>query len=365
MGLKRTAFYDIHCALGAKMVAFAGFAMPVHYATGIVEEHKRVRNAVGVFDVSHMGEVEVYGPDALAFVQKVTVNDAAKLTPGRVQYSAMCYDDGGIVDDLLVYCLEPQRYMLVINAANIEKDVAWVNKHRSGNVTLDNRSDAISLLAVQGPASRSVLQKLTSLDLSTLPYYHCTTGELAGVPMLISRTGYTGELGYELYFSSDVSTGKKVWDAIMEAGKDFAITPVGLGARDTLRLEMGFCLYGNDIDQSTHPLEAGLGWITKLDKGEFFGRAALVKAKAEGLKRRLVGFTLSDKAFPRHGYSIHANGKKIGDVTSGTFSPVLERGIGMGYVAIEYAQAGTTLVVNARGKDVPAVVTTLPFVKKS
>ncbi|MER3524721.1 MAG: glycine cleavage system protein T [Ignavibacteria bacterium] len=363
--MKRTAFYDRHRALGAKMVEFAGFEMPVQYPTGIVEEHKRVRAAVGLFDVSHMGELEVYGPEALAFVQKVTVNDVAKLTPGRVQYSAMCYDNGGIVDDVLVYCLEPQRYMLVINAANIEKDVAWLNKHRSGNVTLDNRSDAMSLLAVQGPHSRFVLQKLTSLDLSTLPYYHCTTGELAGVSMLISRTGYTGELGYELYFPSDVVTGKKVWDAIMEAGKEFAITPVGLGARDTLRLEMGFCLYGNDIDQTTHPLEAGLGWITKLDKGEFLGRAALMKAKAEGLRRRLVGFTLSDKAFPRHGYSIHANGKKIGDVTSGTFSPILEQGIGMGYVGVDYAQAGTALAVNVRGKEVPAVVTTLPFVKKS
>jgi aminomethyltransferase len=364
MSLKRTAFYDIHTALGAKMVEFAGFAMPVHYPTGIVEEHKRVRTSVGVFDVSHMGEVELRGPDALACVQKVTVNDASKLTPGRVQYSAMCYDDGGIVDDLLVYCLEKDRYMLVVNAANIEKDVAWLKQNLSGNVVLENRSDDISLLAVQGPNSRATLQKLTTVNLSAIEYYHFTKGILAGVEMIISRTGYTGELGFELYFPSDVATGKRVWDAVMEAGKEFGITPVGLGARDTLRLEMGFCLYGNDIDQTTNTLEAGLGWITKFDKGDFIGKAALLKAKAEGLKRKLVGFTLSDKAFPRHGYAIHLNGSKIGEVTSGTFSPILDKGIGMGYISAQYAKPGSEVAVVIRGKEVPAIVTTLPFIKK-
>lgn len=364
MSLKRTAFYDIHKALGAKIVEFAGFEMPVHYPTGIVEEHKRVRTSVGVFDVSHMGEVEVIGPDALAFVQKVTVNDASKLTPGRVQYSAMCYENGGIVDDLLVYCLGNDRYMLVINAANIDKDVAWLKQNLTGNVRLENRSDQVSLLAVQGPNSRAALQKLTSVNLASIEYYHFVEGSLAGVEMIISRTGYTGELGFELYFPSNAETGKRVWNAIMEAGKEFNITPVGLGARDTLRLEMGFCLYGNDIDQTTHTLEAGLAWITKFDKGDFNGKPALLKAKTEGLKRKLVGFTLSEKAFPRHGYAIHANGTKVGDVTSGTFSPILDKGIGMGYVSVEYAKPGTEVAVLIRGREVAATVATLPFIRK-
>ncbi len=364
MSLKRTAFYTIHKALGARMVEFAGFEMPIHYPTGIVEEHKRVRTSVGVFDVSHMGEVEVHGPDALAFVQKVTVNDASKLTPGRVQYSAMCYENGGIVDDLLVYCLGRDRYMLVINAANITKDVAWLTQNLAGDVQMENRSDEISLLAVQGPNSRAVLQKLTTVNLAGIEYYHCVKGTLAGVEMLISRTGYTGELGFELYFASDEQTGARVWDAVMEAGKEFTIAPVGLGARDTLRLEMGFCLYGNDIDQTTNTLEASLGWITKFDKGDFIGKAALLKAKAEGLKRKLVGFTLSGKAFPRHGYAIHANGTKIGEVTSGTFSPILDKGIGMGYVGVDYARPGTAVAVAVRGQEVPATVTTMPFIKK-
>lgn len=364
MALKRTAFYDLHLAHGAKMVEFAGFEMPIHYPTGIVEEHKRVRQGVGLFDVSHMGELIVHGPDALAFVQKVTVNDVSKLTPGRVQYSAMCYNNGGIVDDLLVYCLDVNRYMLVVNAANIAKDVEWLRKNLSGNVVLEDRSDSISLLAVQGPQSLATLQKLTSADLSSLAYYHFVQGKLAGVDMTISRTGYTGELGFELYFPADVETGKRVWEAVMEAGREFNITPVGLGARDTLRLEMGFCLYGNDIDETTNPLEAGLGWITKLDKGEFNGRAALLKAKSEGLKRKLVGFTVAEKAFPRHGYAIHANGRAIGHVTSGTFSPILEKGIGMGYVAVEHAAAGNQVEIIIRGKGVPATVTSLPFVNR-
>jgi aminomethyltransferase len=362
MSLKRTAFYDIHVALGAKIVPFAGFEMPVHY-TSIIEEHKRVREGVGVFDVSHMGEIEVFGKDALAFVQKITVNDAAKLTDGRVQYSAMCYDDGGIVDDLLVYHMG-DHFMLVVNAANIDKDFAWMQRNCFGDVLLKNRSDEISLLAVQGPKSLATLQKLTSVDLSSIPYYHFRKGTLAGVEMIISRTGYTGELGFELYFRSDLPTGKKVWDAVMAAGKEFAIGPVGLGARDTLRLEMGFCLYGNDIDQTTNPLEAGLGWITKLDKSDFNGKSVLLKAKAEGLRRKLVGFTLAEKAFPRHGYTIHANGEKIGEVTSGTHSPILDKGIGMGYVRTAEAKPGTTIAVNIRGKNIPATVTALPFIKK-
>lgn len=369
MSLKRTAFYDIHKSLGAKIVEFAGFEMPIQYA-GIIEEHKRVRETVGVFDVSHMGEIEVHGKDALAFVQKITVNDASKLTKGRVQYSAMCYDDGGIVDDLLVYNMG-DRFMLVVNASNIEKDFAWMQKNLCGDlpdgqagVELKNRSDEISLLAVQGPKSLDTLQKLTKLNLAEIPYYHFVEGDLAGVKMIISRTGYTGELGFELYFASDVATGKSVWEAVFDAGKEFSIAPIGLGARDTLRLEMGFCLYGNDIDQTTHPLEAGLGWITKLDKGDFNGRTALVKAKAAGVKRKLVGFAVNDKAFPRHGYAIHSNGAKIGDVTSGTFSPILDKGIGMGYVPISFAKAGTSLNVLIRNREVASTVTPLPFIKK-
>jgi aminomethyltransferase len=362
MALKRTAFFDIHKSLGAKLVEFAGFEMPIQYA-GIIEEHKRVRETVGVFDVSHMGEIEVHGKDALAFVQKITVNDASKLTKGRVQYSAMCYDDGGIVDDLLVYNMG-KHFMLVVNASNIEKDFAWMQHNIFGDVTLKNQSDEISLLAVQGPKSVETLQKLTTCKLSELPYYHFVEGELAGVRMIISRTGYTGELGFELYFPSDTTTAMKVWQAVFDAGKDFNIAPIGLGARDTLRLEMGFCLYGNDIDQTTHPLEAGLGWITKLDKGDFHGKNVVMKAKAEGIKRKLVGFTLNDKAFPRHGYAIHSNGEKIGDVTSGTFSPILDKGIGMGYVPIAHTKAGTTLHVMIRNKEVAATITALPFIKK-
>jgi len=363
MDLKQTAFYGIHQRLGAKIVEFAGFEMPVQYG-GIVEEHRLVRESVGVFDVSHMGEVEIRGSDTLAFIQKITVNDAAKLTEGRVQYSAMCYRDGGIVDDLLVYH-RGDHMMLVINAANVGKDIAWMRDNLAGNVTLTNRSDEISLLAIQGPQSLKTLQKLTRTDLSSLQYYHSVRGSVAGVDMLISRTGYTGELGFEIYFPSDVPTGEKIWSAVMEAGKEFGIGPVGLGARDTLRLEMGFCLYGHDIDRTTHPLEAGLGWITRLDKGDFNGRAVIQKAREEGLKRKLVGFTLDDKAFPRQGYPLHADGMPTGIVTSGTFSPVLGKGIGMGYVRTEHAKPGTAIAVIIRSKPVPATVVALPFIKKT
>ena len=363
MSLKRTPLYAAHARAGAKIVPFAGYEMPIQYS-GIVEEHRTVRQSVGVFDVSHMGEVEVRGKDALAFVQKITVNDASRLVPGRVQYSAMCYPEGGIVDDLLVYNMG-DTYMLVINASNIAKDVDWMTSHLSGDVTLKNRSDEIALIAIQGPRSLETLAKLTAVDLASLPYYHCVRGSLAGAEMVISRTGYTGELGFELYFPADVALAEKIWDLLMESGKPFGIRPVGLAARDTLRLEMGFCLYGNDIDQSTHPLEAGLGWITKLDKGEFNGRAALLAAKEKGLTRKLVGFAMQDKAFPRHGYAIHAGGTPTGTVTSGTFSPILDRGIGMGYVGIEHAKTGSMLEIIIRDRAVPASVVPIPFVKKS
>lgn len=343
------------------MVEFAGFEMPIQYS-GIIEEHRRVRESVGVFDVSHMGQIEIRGENALDFLQKITTNDAERLSDGRVQYSAMCYDDGGIVDDLLVYDLG-DMYMLVVNASNIEKDFSWLQSQIKGDVSLANRSDDYSLLAVQGPKSLATLQKLTRVDLSSIQYYHARKGVLSGVEMIISRTGYTGELGFELYFPSEPALGKKVWDDIMEAGKEFAIGPVGLGARDTLRLEMGFCLYGNDIDKATNPLEAGLGWITKLDKGDFIGKHAIVKAKKQ-LNRKLVGFTLSEKAFPRHGYPINADGKHIGDVTSGTFSPILDKGIGMGYVPVQYSKPGTSISINIRNKEIGATVTAVPFIKK-
>ncbi len=360
--MKKTAFYDNHIAMGAKMVEFAGFQMPLQYS-GIIQEHKRVRSTVGVFDVSHMGEFEVRGAGAADFVQRMTTNDVSKLSEGRVQYSTMCYDHGGIVDDLLVYHLG-DAFMLVVNAANIGKDFAWLKEHLAPDAELVDRSDETSLLAVQGPRSRDTLKKVTDAPLDDLAYYHWVRGKIAGLEVLISRTGYTGELGYEVYMFADPLSNGKLFDAIMEAGKEFDIEPVGLGARDTLRLEMGYCLYGNDIDETTNPLEAGLGWITKLNKGEFTGRAALLKAKEEGLRRRLVGMMVDAKAFPRHGYEITAEGKPVGKVTSGTFSPILEKGIAMGYVPIELAAEGTALGIVIRGNAVDAKVVKLPFLQK-
>lgn len=362
--MKKTAFYQLHKDFGAKIVEFAGYEMPIQYS-GIIDEHKCVRNAVGVFDVSHMGEFIVKGKDALALVQKVTTNDASKLPVGKVQYSAMCYPDGGIVDDLLVYNFG-DHFMLVVNASNIEKDFKWIQSNiGSLHVELSNQSDSFSLLAVQGPNSLKTLQKLTSVPLETISYYGFKNGTLAGFEMIISRTGYTGELGYELYFPFDPAMGKKVWDAIFSAGKEFGIQPIGLGARDTLRLEMGMCLYGNDIDQTTNPIEAGLGWITKLDKENFNAKDILVKTKTEGPKRKLVGFVIGeDKAIARHGFEIHANGSRIGIVTSGSISPVLERGIGMGYVSSTYAAPDSPIEIVIRNKNVGARVVKIPFLKK-
>lgn len=360
--MKRTPFFSIHQRLGAKIVPFAGYEMPVQYS-GIVEEHHTVRNTVGVFDVSHMGEFFVEGPQALSFLQQVTINDVSKLVPGKAQYSAMCYDNGGIVDDLLVYRLAEDSFMVVVNAANIDKDWEWMKSHCPSEVKFENKSDNIALLAIQGPKSQVTLQKLTQVNLSSIPYYHFVQGTLAGVDMIISRTGYTGELGFEIYF--DGVHAENIWDAIFDAGKEFNIAPIGLGARDTLRLEMGYCLYGNDIDQTTHPLEAGLGWITKLDKGEFIGKAAIQQAKADGLKRKLVGLMLNDKAIPRHGYSIIlADGFAIGTVTSGTFSPSLGKGIAMGYVSLSHSTVGSPVYIEVRGKKVEARVVQTPFLKK-
>lgn len=361
--LKRTAFYDIHAALGAKIVPFAGYEMPVSYK-GIVAEHTAVRERVGLFDVSHMGEVTVRGEGALEFVQKITVNDASALAEGQAQYSAMCRPDGGIVDDLLVYRRAANDFLLVINASTAAKDFAWMEQNLVPNVTLENRSDDYSLLAVQGPRALETVQKLTDTKLDAIEYYHFATGTIAGEQAIISRTGYTGEVGFELYISSDKEVSERVWNAIMEAGAEFGIEPAGLGCRDTLRLEMGYCLYGNDIDESTNPIEAGLGWITKLDKGEFNGRDVLAKVKEEKPRRRLVGFEMGDRAIPRQHYRIVAEGREVGEVTSGTSSPSLGKGIGMGYVETAYAKTGTPIAIVIRDKEVPATVVKMPFLKK-
>lgn len=361
--LQRTALLDVHIALGAKIVPFAGFEMPVYYK-GIVAEHTAVRERVGIFDVSHMGEVLVRGPRALDFVQKITVNDASTLADGQAQYSAMCLENGGIIDDLLVYKRGENDFLLVINASNIAKDFAWMQANAFDGVDLQNVSDNYTLLAVQGPRSVELLQKLTDVDLSGIAYYHFVEGELAGERMIISRTGYTGELGFELYLSSDKATSEKVWNTIMETGAEFGIEPTGLGARDTLRLEMGYCLYGNDIDETTNTIEAGLGWITKVNKGEFNGREAIARVKEEKPKRKLVAFEMNERAIPRGHYAIVVDGATVGEVTSGTSSPTLGKGIGMGYVSSDVAQAGTTIGIAIRDKVVPATIVKLPFVKR-
>lgn len=359
--MKTTPFTGKHIALGAKMHEFAGYNMPIEYS-GIIDEHLTVCQAVGVFDVSHMGEFWVKGPHALEFIQQVTSNNAAVLTPGKVQYTCFPNETGGIVDDLLVYAYEPEKYMLVVNAANIEKDWNWCVSHNQVGAELENSSDHIGQLAVQGPKALATLQKLTSVDLSAIPYYTFCTGELAGVKnVIISNTGYTGAGGFELYFyPQDAMT---IWDAVFRAGEEFGIKPIGLGARDTLRLEMGFCLYGNDIDDTTSPLEASLGWITKFVDGKnFTNRAALERQKAEGVTRKLVGFEMIDRGIPRHGYTLtDAEGNEIGHVTSGTMSPIRKIGIGMGYVKAEYAKPGTEIWLDNRGRKLKAQVVKPPF----
>lgn len=360
--MKKTTLFDVHQKLGAKIVDFAGYQMPVQYSS-IIAEHKAVRNSVGVFDVSHMGEVFVRGEKALDFVQHITVNDASKLTPGKVQYSAMCYPDGGIVDDLLVYKVSDKEYLLVVNASNKDKDYNWMKENNTFGVQLDDESDEFSLLAVQGPNSQKVVQKICDAEVN-MEYYNFIKAKCAGIDMIVSRTGYTGELGYELYFKGNEADAEKVWNALFEAGKEFDIQPVGLGARDSLRLEMGYCLYGNDIDQTTNPLEAGLGWITKLKKENFIAKDVLVKVKEEGLKRKLVPIITDEKAFPRHGYDLTVNGEVVGHITSGTVSPILDKPIAMGYVKTEFANENGKVNFLIRGKEIPAVITKLPFVNK-
>lgn len=361
--MKKTNFYSIHEKLGAKIVDFAGFQMPVLYSS-IINEHKAVRNSVGVFDVSHMGEVFIRGDKALDFIQHITINDASALYDGRVQYSAMCYPDGGIVDDLLVYRVSEKEYLLVVNASNKEKDVAWMKENNKFGAQIDDESDEFSLLAVQGPDSLKTVQKICDKKIE-LEYYHFFKAKISGIDAIVSRTGYTGELGYEIYFKGDVKAAEKIWNELFEAGKEFGIQPVGLGARDSLRLEMGMCLYGNDIDQTTNPLEAGLGWITKLKKDNFIAKDVLVKVKEAGLKRKLVGMISDEKTFPRHGYDLSLEGKVIGNVTSGTVSPVLEKAIAMGYVPAELSAEGSKVNFFIRGKEFPASVVKFPFIKKS
>ena len=361
--MKKTALSNKHTALGARMVPFAGFLMPVEY-TGVMDEHRTVRKGVGVFDVSHMGEFWCKGPKAYSLVQRLTSNDLARLQDGRVQYTCFPNGRGGIVDDLLVYRFGHEEYLLVVNAANIEKDWKWVNEQNSGGAELINASAEISQLAVQGPLAANVLQKLTPVDLDGIKYYTFVAGELAGVKdVIISATGYTGAGGFELYFPNEYAG--KIWDAVFEAGKEEGIKPAGLAARDTLRLEMGFCLYGNDIDDTTSPLEAGLGWITRFVEGnDFIDREFLEKQKKEGVKRKLVGFELLERGIPRQHYPImDASGKQVGEVTSGTMSPMLNRGIGMGYVEVSLASPGTRLFIQVRNKSLEAEVVKMPFYK--
>lgn len=362
--MKVTPFTQKHIALGAKMAPFAGYNMPISY-TGINDEHATVRKVAGIFDVSHMGEFMLKGDKALDLIQRVTSNDASKLTAGKAQYSCMPNEQGGIIDDLLVYCIEPNKvYMLVVNASNIEKDWNWIVKNNTENAELHNISDKTCLLAIQGPAATRILQPLTDMDIMNLSYYTFTKGTFAGVDnVLISATGYTGAGGVEIYFEDKDGNADKIWDAIMSTGAPQGLKPIGLGARDTLRLEMGFCLYGNDIDDTTTPLEAGLGWITKFTK-DFTARPILEKQKAAGVTRKLVGFVMVDKGIPRHGYEIKdANGNKIGYVTSGTQSPTLQQAIGMGYVEAAYAAPDSEIYIAVRDKLLKAQVTKFPFVK--
>ena len=362
--MKTTPFTEIHIALGAKMHEFAGYNMPIEYPAGIIEEHLTVCNGVGVFDVSHMGEFWVKGPHALEFLQDVTSNNAAALVPGKVQYSCLPNEEGGIVDDLVVYDYGGDKYMMVVNAANIEKDWNWCVAHNRAGAVLENSSDRIGQLAVQGPKALPTLQKLTSLDLSEIAYYTFRVGELAGVPeVIISNTGYTGAGGFELYFRPEDAI--KIWNAVFDAGAEFGIKPIGLGARDTLRMEMGFCLYGNDIDDTTSPIEAGLGWITKFVDGKnFTARSILERQKAEGVSRKLVGFEMIDRGIPRHGYKLtDADGNEIGHVTSGTMSPMRKIGIGLGYVKTEYSKPSSEIFLDNRGRKLKAMVVKPPFRK--
>jgi len=362
MELKTVALNDVHQKLGAKMVPFAGFNMPVRYSSDI-EEHKTVREAVGIFDVSHMGEFLITGPKALDLIQLISSNDASKLVDGQAQYSCMPNENAGIVDDLLVYKIADEKYLLVVNAGNIDKDWAWVSKQNEKvGADIKNLSDEYSLFAVQGPKATATLQKLTTVNLSEIKFYHFVVGPMAGVEyVIISATGYTGAGGFEIYVKNDKA--QATWDAIMEAGAEFGIKPIGLGARDTLRMEMGYCLYGNDITDETNPLEAGLGWITKFSK-DFIASDKLAEIKAAGVSRKLIGFIMEDRGIPRSHYPIvNAAGEVIGEVTSGTSSPSMGVGIGMGYVQTDSAAPGTEIFIQVRNKNLKARIEKFPLYK--
>lgn len=359
--MKNTSLTHIHEQLGAKMVPFAGYNMPVSYE-GINIEHETVRNGVGVFDVSHMGEFLLTGPNALNLIQKVTSNDASKMVDGQAQYTYLPNETGGVVDDLIVYKLADEKYLLVVNASNIDKDWEWISKHNTMGAEMRNLSDDYSLLAIQGPKAIEAMQSITSEDLSAIKFYNFKVADFGGIEnVIISATGYTGSGGFEIYCKNDEV--EQIWNKVFEAGKDFGIKPIGLAARDTLRLEMGFCLYGNDIDETTSPLEAGLGWITKFTK-DFINSENLKKEKEEGIKNKLIGFELKDRGIPRHDYEIaDKDGNVIGRVTSGTMAPSLNKGIGMGYVTKENSTPGTEIFINIRKKPVAAIIVKTPFYK--
>ncbi|WP_018617339.1 glycine cleavage system aminomethyltransferase GcvT [Segetibacter koreensis] len=362
--MKNTPFTEKHKALGAKMAEFAGYDMPISY-TGINDEHAAVRNNAGLFDVSHMGEFILKGDNALELIQRVTTNDASKLTSGKAQYSCMPNESGGIVDDIIVYCIEENKtYMIVVNASNTDKDWNWISRFNTNNVEMHNISEKTCLLAIQGPNATKILQPLTPIDIINLKYYTFEKGTFAGVEnVLVSATGYTGSGGVEIYFEDKDDNADKIWNAIFEIGKPQGLKPIGLGARDTLRLEMGYCLYGNDIDDTTTPLEGGLAWITKFTKN-FTAKEILERQKAEGVSRKLIGFEMIDKGISRHGYEIDdENGNKIGEVTSGTQSPSLGKAIGLGYVSKDYSAIGSIIYIKVREKNLQAKVVKLPFVR--
>jgi aminomethyltransferase len=358
--LKRTPLFEMHVGAKARMVPFGGWEMPVQY-TSIIEEHRTVRSAVGLFDVSHMGEFEVEGPEALAALQRLTTNDVSVLEIGQVQYSLLCYPDGGIVDDLTLYRLAADRYMMTVNASNIDKDWAWVTEQSRGHARARwrNLSAETGLIAVQGPRAETLVGRLADRDARLIGYYRFASGKVAGVPALISRTGYTGEDGFELYVGA--ADAPRLWQALLEAGAGDGVAPIGLGARDTLRLEMRYALYGNDIDQTTNPIEAGLAWVVKPMKGEFIGRDAIETVRAEGPRRRLVGLEMADRAVARHGYAVVKDGRPVGVVTSGSYGPSVDRSIALAYVETGLAAVGTSLGVDIRDQARPAKVVKTPF----
>jgi glycine cleavage system T protein (aminomethyltransferase) len=360
--LKRTPLYEQHVALGARLVEFGGWEMPVQYS-GIMEEHRAVRTQAGLFDVSHMGEFKIEGPDALAFLQHLVPNDVSRLAMNQALYTQLCLPDGGTVDDLIIYHLADNHYMLVVNAANIDKDLAWVEQQAKGfDVQVTNQSDTTALLALQGPEAQAILQPLTKVELSTVRYYHCEPGIVDGINCIISRTGYTGEDGFELYCAP--ADAPKLWNDLLAAGKERGLLPVGLGARDTLRLEAGYCLYGHELDEQTNPLEASLGWTVKLNKDEFIGRDALLKVKEQGPKRKLIGIEMIERGVCRGGYTLSEDDQHIGALTSGAPSPTLNKNIGMGYIEASHAVIGKTVYVDIRGKRTAALIVALPFYKR-